>query len=128
MRTLQAFLIAMGQVINIHDRDQEIDLEIGKYKIDVLGGWGVKLGQFSILLKHGRSGQTVNCERSFWPVQSFAFDKRARRIFIANIVEAGTYKVEFGKPETLKIKHTSLFFSGLFQAPIPNDKISIHIH
>lgn len=65
----------MEQVINIHNNGHEIDLKAGKYKIDVLGGWGVKLGQFSISLKHNVTGQTVDCERSFWPIQSFAFKK-----------------------------------------------------
>ena len=118
----------MGHAINIYNSGQEIDLQIRKYKIDVLGGWRVELGQFSISLVHNQSGRTVNCERSFWPVQSFAFDKRAKRIFIANIIEAGTYNVEFKNSDTLKVKHTNLFFIALFQDPLPNDKISIYIH
>jgi hypothetical protein len=118
----------MEYVINIHDSGHEIDLGSGKYKIDVLGGWGVKLGQFSISFKHKATGQIIDCERSFWPIQSFAFKKRARRIFVAQIVEPGTYKIEFGQPETLEIKETNLFFSGLFQEPLANDKISIYIH
>ena len=67
----------MEHVINIHDSGHEIDLEVGEYKIDVLGGWGVKRGQFSISLKHNKTGKVVICKRSFWPIQSFAFGKRA---------------------------------------------------
>jgi hypothetical protein len=118
----------MEPVINIHNNGHEIDLKIGKYKIDVLGGWGVKFGQFSISLKHNLTGQMVDCERSFWPVQSFAFGKRARRILIARVIKSGTYKVEFKQPTTLEIKETNLVFGGLFQEPIPNEKISIYIH
>jgi hypothetical protein len=118
----------MGHIINIHDSGHEIDLEIGKYKIDVLGGWGVKLGQFSISLKHNRTGQTINCEKSFWPIQSIVFGKRAKRIFIAHIVDSGTYKIQFEHPTTLEIKETNLFFGGLFQQPLTNDKISVYIH
>jgi hypothetical protein len=118
----------MGHVINIHNNGQEIDLESGKYKIDVLGGWGVDLGLFSISFRHGQSGQTINCKRSFWPVQSLAFDKRAKRIFTVDIVEPGVYKIEFTNAETLRLKETNLFFMGLFQNPIPNDQISIFIH
>ena len=118
----------MEQRVNIHNNEHEIDFEAGKYKIDVLGGWGVKLGEFSISFKHTLTGQTVYCDRSRWPVQSFAFGKRARRIFVAHIAEPGIYKVEFEQPETLEIKETNLFFSGFFQEPIPNDKISVYIH
>ena len=118
----------MGQVINIHDNGLEIDFRPGKYKIDVLGGWGVKLGQFSISLKHTLTGQMVDCERSFWPVQSFAFGKRAKRIFVVSIAEPGTYEIEFRHPRTILIKETNLFFTGLFQESLPKDKISIYIH
>jgi hypothetical protein len=118
----------MEQVLNIHDRGREVDFEIGKYKIDVLGGWGVKLGQFSISLKHRITGQIVDCERSFWPVQSFVFGKKAKRIFVARITEPGTYEIEFRHPTTLEIKETNLFFTRLFQEALPNDKISIYIH
>jgi hypothetical protein len=118
----------MEQVISIHNGGYEIDLEVGKYKIDVLGGWGVKLAQFSISLKHNRTGQIVDCERSFWPVRSFAFGQRAKRIFIAHIVEPGTYKIEFRHAKTLEIKETNLFFTGLFKEPLPNEKIYIYIH
>jgi hypothetical protein len=118
----------MGHIIKIHKRGQEIDLEIRKYKIDVLGGWGVKLGQFSILFRHEQSGQTINPKRSFWPIQTYAFDNRAKRIFLVDIVQPGTYTVEFKNAETLQVKETNLFFPGLFEDPIPNDKISIFIH
>jgi len=114
--------------INIHNNGHEVDLEVRKYKIDVLGGWGVKIGQFSISFKHNLTGQIVDCERSFWPIQSFAFGKRAKRIFVAQIFEPGTYTVEFRQPASLAIKETNLFFTGLFQDPIPNEKISIYIH
>jgi hypothetical protein len=118
----------MGHVINIHNSGQEIDFEIGKYKIDVLGGWGVELGQFSISFRHKQSGQTINCKRTFWPVQTLAFNKRARRILSVDIVERGTYKIEFTNAETLQVNETNLFFTRLSQDPIPNDKISIFIH
>jgi hypothetical protein len=118
----------MNQVINIHNDGHEIDLEVGKYKIDILGGWRIKLGQFSISLKHNVTGQIVDCERSFWPAQSLAFGKRAKRIFVVHVVEPGTYTIEFKQPKTIEVKETNLFFSGLFQEPLSNDKISIYIH
>lgn len=118
----------MEQIVNIHNNGCEINLKARKYKIDVLGGWGVKLGQFSILLRHNLTGKIVECERTFWPLQSYAFEKRAKRIFIANISVPGIYKIEFNQPETIEIKETNLFFRGYFQKPIPNNEISIYIH
>ena len=118
----------MKHVINIHNTGQKIDFKIGKYRIDVLGGWGVELGQFSISFRHEQSGQTVNCKRSLWPVQTLVLDKRAKRIFTVDIVEGGTYKIIFTNVETLQVKESNSFFAGLFQDPIPNDKISVYIH
>lgn len=119
----------MGHVINIHGSGQEIHLKARTYKIDVLGGWGVQLGQFSIALKNVYSEQVVNCERSFWPVRSFAFDKRAKRIFSVDIPDDGDYVVEFRNAETLKVNESGLFFvATLFQEPIPNRGISVYIH
>jgi hypothetical protein len=114
--------------MNIHSSGQEINLEIGKYKIDVLGGWGVQPGQFSISFIHVHSGEIINCKRPLWPVQSFAFDRRVKRIFITSILEAGIYRIEFLNPETLKVKHTNLFFSSFFESPMPNEEISVHIY
>ena len=118
----------MKHVINIRNSGQEVDLEIGKYKIDVLGGWGVNLGQFSISFIHKKSGQIINCKRSSLQIQTLEFGKRAKRIFSVEIVERGTYKIEFENAEALQVKETNLFFIGLFQSPISNDRISILIH
>lgn len=118
----------MAHLINIHDSGHVIDFEIGKYKIDILGGWGVKLRQFSISFRHGESGEIINCKRSFWPVQTLVFDRRAKRVFSVEIMERGAYTVEFANAETLQVKETNLFFSGLFQVPIPCEKITIFIH
>jgi hypothetical protein len=118
----------MGHVINIHSSGQKIDLAIGKYKIDVLGGWGVRLGQFSISLIHDRSGEIVVCDRPLLSVQSFAFDKRAKRIFVASILAEGIYRIEFRNPKTIKIKPTNLFFSSIFQSTLPTETISIYIY
>ncbi len=118
----------MEQVINIHNKGIEIEFEVGKYKIDVLGGWGVNLGQFSIALKHKLNGQMAECERSFWRIQSVVHGKRAKRIFEVQISLPGIYELAFSEPTTLQVKETNLFFSRLLQKPLPNETICIYIH
>jgi len=118
----------MEHVINIHHNGQEIHLEKGKFKIDILGGWGVKLRQFSISFRNSRSGLVINCKRSFWPIQSLAFRKKAKRVFSVDVPENGTYTVEFMNAITLEVKETNLLIGGLFQEPVPNENISIYIH
>lgn len=117
-----------SHVINIHATGHEINLTSGKHKIDVLGGWGVKLRQFSISLTNIRTGQRVDCKRSFWPAQSFAFGKRTRRIFTFHISESDTYRIEFTHPMTIEVKESSLFITSLFQKPLPNEHLTIYIH
>jgi hypothetical protein len=117
----------MQYVINIHNTGQEISLESGRYKIDVLGGWGVRLGEFAISFVHADSGETIHCERAFWPVQFFAFKRKAKRIFIVDVPQTGAYKIEFTNPKSLQVKETNLFISFL-EDPIPNEKLSVFIH
>jgi hypothetical protein len=118
----------MSKVLNIYSQGKQLELDAGKYKIDVLGGWGVKLGEFSIAFKHDQSQHVVECQKAFWPVQTYKFGRKARRIFIAEIPEAGFYTVEFKNPETIKLKDSNLFFSSFFENTVPPDKISVCIH
>lgn len=65
---------------------------------------------------------------AFWPVQSFAFGKRSRRIFVVRIAQPGMYEIQFRNPAALKVKSTNLLFSRRVQEPLPADQISIYIH
>lgn len=118
----------MGKVLNIHSKGEQIELEAGEYKIDVLGGWRVNLGEFSIAFKHNQSQQVVECHKAFWPIQTFKFDKRAKRIFLVKIRAAGSYTIKFNNPETIELKEKNLFFSSRFDNAVPSHKISIYIH
>ena len=117
----------MTNPINIHNHGGRVNLKPGKYRIDVLGGWGVKLGNFSIALRHNETQQIINAKRAFWPGQSFAFNKRAKKIFVINIPSAGVYVVEFKNPESIKVNRSNLFISSLFEEPIPNENLEIYI-
>jgi hypothetical protein len=118
----------MEYVINIHSRGQEINLTSGKYNVDILGGWGIDLGQFAGMLINRQSAEVITCKRTFWRVQSFAFKKRAKRIFSIDISQDGTYKVEFMNSKTLRVKEYNLFITSFFEEPVPNEKIDVYIH
>ncbi len=124
----------MGIPIKINSQKELIDLKASRYRVYVLGGFGVKLGQFSISLKHMESGEVVKCEKAFWPVQVslvldqvYAFGKRAKRILKVDILKEGQYEVLFGFPETLRIKRSNLLFSSLFAKPLTTENIEILI-
>jgi hypothetical protein len=115
-------------IISIHSSGQEILLENGRYKIDLLGGWGVRLGTFAISFVYTESGETIHCKRAFWPVQFFAFKRKAKRIFVVDVPQTGAYKIEFTNPKSLQVKDTNLFFTSFLKDPIPNEKLSVFIH
>jgi len=119
----------MSRPINIIKKNKEIDLKIGKYKIYVLGGYRVTLGRFFIDFKHKKTNEVIECERASWPVQTYAFGKRAKRIFIVNIPEEGLYEILFNNPETLIVKSSSLFIYSIFSNNncLPTDQIEIMI-
>lgn len=117
----------MGKPININSKGEIVDLKAAKYKIYSLGGFGVNLNQFSISLKHTETSESIKCKQAFWPVQAFAFGKRAKRILIVDIPKEGRYEVLFHNPETLRIKHSNLPISSMFGRPLATDKIEILI-
>ncbi len=120
--------MSIAKPININSKGEQLDLTPGKYQIDILGGWGIRLGNFSVSFKHNDTQQVIHCERSLLPVQSFILNTRARRVFILKVEEAGRYTIEFANVETLKVRPSNLFFRSLFEEPIHNEKIQIYIH
>jgi len=96
----------LGQPINIHTKDAAVQLEAGTYRIYMLGGFGVKLGHFTIVLKNQESGTLVDVQKAFWPVQAYGNGKRAKRIFIAEAPAAGVYQVIFNNPTDVKVSPT----------------------
>ena len=98
----------MTRPININKKKEEIDLKARRYRIYVLGGFGVNLGEFSIFFKHKETNEITECQKAFWSVQAYAFGKRAKRIFIVDIPKEGQFEVIFNNPETLKVNHSNL--------------------
>ncbi|SKC88885.1 hypothetical protein [Ohtaekwangia koreensis] len=120
--------MSIAKPININSKGEQLDLTPGKYQIHILGGWGIRLGDFSVSFKHNETQQIIRCVRSLLPVQSFILNTRARRVFVFKVEESGRYTIEFANAETLKVRPSNLFFRSLFEEPIPNDKIQIYIH
>ena len=117
----------MGRPININSTEEIVDLKVSRYRIYSLGGFGVNLNQFSISLKNIATDESIKCKKAFWPVQAYAFGKRAKRILVVDIPEEGRYEVLFDNPETLRIKHSNLPISSMFRKPLATEKIEILI-
>ena len=99
----------MNRPININSKGEAINLTARRYKIYALGGWGIDLGNFSILFKDKKTGEIIKCKTNTYPVQSFLHGKRAKRILIVDIPGQSKYEVIFENPESLKVKSSNLF-------------------
>jgi len=118
----------MKKTININSIGEQIDLEVGKYRIDILGGWGVKLGEFSISIKDIETQDVIKCERTFLPIQSFVFGKRAKRIFIIDVPKSARYEVMFENSKSIKVKRSNLPISSMFTNPLSNEELEIYFY
>lgn len=112
--------------INIHTKYITLLLDKRKYKIDVLGGYGVKLNDFGISIQHTETNQIIQAIETKWPVQSRAYKKRSKRILTIDVKEKGRYSVLFHNSESLQVKKSNLLISSMFMKPIDNNKIEIH--
>lgn len=117
----------MKRTININSHGEEIELEALKYKIYILGGWGVNLGKFSISFKKVATEEIFKCEKAYWPIQTYAFEKKARRIFVMNVQEAGTYEILFNNPQSLKVKQSTSLIPSLFSSALSTKDLEIII-
>ena len=115
----------MNKPINILEKEVEINLKARRYKIYVLGGFGVEVGDVSISLKNKETNEKITCKKAFWPVQTYEFNKRAKRVFIIDIPEEGKYEVLFFNPYSLKVKHDNLPIFSFFSYPIKTSEIQV---
>ncbi|SNR14185.1 hypothetical protein [Tenacibaculum jejuense] len=113
--------------IRIHDSNQAIALSVGVYSINVLGGWSVFLGNFSILLINKKGREVIIPKVTNWRIQSYELGERAKRIMTFEIKEPGVYFIEFKNPKDLKVRRSNLFLMKLFENEIPNNELNIWI-
>lgn len=107
----------MIRPISIDKSGVELELNSGKYRIYILGGWSVSLGKFSITFKNKSNNEKIECKRTIFGAQAYAYNTRAKKIFVVDIIEASTYQIIFENPESLIVKRSNLpFFSNIFSA------------
>ena len=111
----------------IHKTEQKIYLSTGLYSVIVLGGWNVKINEFYLLLRNLENDKVIKPEKAKWRFQSYAFKKRAKKIFVLDILYSGNYFIEFKKPEELKVRRSNFFLTKLFENEMPNDDLEICI-
>jgi hypothetical protein len=118
----------MRESISIHSKDKTIYLPVGIYSVRVLGGWRVNIGDFSIKLTNLKTGKETLVKETFWKVQSFELNQRAKKVFTLDIQESTDYLIEFFNPKSLTVHRTNLFSGYIFGKPIPNKDLKVLIN
>ena len=119
--------IEVSRPININSKGEIILLKARRYRIYVIGGFSVELGHFAVSLKHQDTRQVIKCTKAFWPVQAFAFGKRAKRIFVVDVPYDGKYELIFDHPETVIVRRSNLFIRSFWNQPINREQLEIII-
>ncbi|MBQ4818900.1 hypothetical protein [Aquimarina sp. MMG016] len=117
----------MKSPINIHSVNQKIYLSVGIYSVKVLGGWGVKVNDFSVSLRKIENGVVIKSEDTFWKYQSHAFKNRAKKIAVLDVYESGNFLVEFKNSKKLKVRRSNLILTRFFEKELPNQDLEICI-
>lgn len=116
----------MEKKINIHSVGETVNLKTGSCKIDIIGGWGVHLGSFSIILENTRDGKIIKCKRVLLGIQSWNYyNKRSKRIFKADILNSSQYVVQFFNSEEVVVRPSNLILLSLIQKPLKNESLEI---
>jgi hypothetical protein len=105
-----------------------ISLQRGRYRIDVIGGWGVERGNFSISFKNMDSGYSIVSKKAFWPVQLIRFGKRAKRAFLIDVPIGGDYELEFRHLASLRVRYNNLPITSRWESIIPHSEISLYFY
>ena len=113
--------------INIHNSGTIIELPVGIYKVNVLGGWGVTVGKFSFTLTNLSNGKTIKPKGTIWRLQYYSFNKRAKKIFSLDIPERAEYRIDFENKKNLEVSRSNLFLFQMLEKDVPNENIEICI-
>lgn len=117
----------MIRPVNINEKGQVVDLQIKRYQVFLLGGWGVKLRGFTLKLKNISTGEILNCDRAIFRSQAYTYNQRAKKIFVIDIKHQGKYEVEFMNIDTLEVKKSNLPIFSSFMSNVPNNELKILI-
>lgn len=113
--------------ISIYDSGKTIRLQVGVYKVKVLGGWGVTLGEFIFSLKNQADFTLVHPKIANFRFQSYELGRRAKKIMVLDIQKPGKYTIEFKNQQSLMVRRSNLVLMRLFEKEVPNKDLKIWI-
>ena len=117
----------MIRPININDQESIVDLQMRKYRVFILGGWKIRLNDFSMTIRNIETNENARIKKSFFPLQSFAYNRRAKRIFDVEVPAQGKYQINFQNPHSVEVRQSNLPFFSTFYPPRLNKELDILI-
>ncbi|MEZ4795300.1 MAG: hypothetical protein R2773_07500 [Flavobacteriaceae bacterium] len=117
----------MKEPISISESNTIVEFNSGIYSVLIIGGWGVKLGNFSIKLFDQDSDTIIIAQNTIWRTQSYKFSRRAKKIATIEIPKRSNYRVEFSNADDLKVKKSNLHLRNFLQGELPKSEIGIFI-
>ncbi len=116
-----------GGPFNIHTPNQKVYLTTGIYGIRVLGGWSVRVRDFSMSLKIENTNIVIESKKTIWREQYYAFKQRTTKIMVIDVQYSGNYTIEFKNPKSLWVRRSNQLLMWFFEKEIPNESLEICI-
>ncbi len=93
--------------------------------LKIIGGWGVRLNQFSIILRENTENVDVVMKEKLWKEQSYWNSKRTKEIATIDISKSGNYEIIFVNPYNLEVKNSNLTILNFLANKISSKDIEI---
>lgn len=103
---------SLDNEIELSTNNKMYELDKGKYKVHLLGGWHVKLGDFKIELINQTTKRKVVTNEPKLKEQSFISGNRSKHILSFKIDSKGIYSVNTSNSKSIKVKRSNLKISN----------------
>lgn len=122
-------LNSLDTEIELRDETKIYELEKGKYRIFILGGWQVKIGEFDIELVNKTTKRKVEIEEVLLKEQSYINNRRAKHIWTFKIDGEGIYLLTLSNTNSIQVKRSNLKISNfvLRRPKIRNEYLKLRI-
>lgn len=121
-------LVTMTEPVNIYKRGHVLALEATQYHIDLMGGWKIHAGEFEVAFKNTNTRKIIPSHKAKWPMQSYGFGKRGKRILSVDIPKQGDYEIVMKNQDSLKVIKSNVWINNLFRAKVvANEDLAIYV-
>lgn len=118
------------KIVSIHSNTTQIHLVPVIYYIDIIGGFGAELNDFSISFTNVETGEVLRPKKTEWLMHSLDSSRKIR-VLDLTVNKPGKYQVDFSNAHRITLKKSlcrPFPFSLLPNRNVPNREIKIAIY